>query len=110
MNIYTFDDRVETPEGAQPEVVDPGHAVIAGMGKTWPKLLGFNELELKPQAHLVAKVGTYPLLATMQVAKGRTLAWASDIGPHWCPTGFAEWDGYAKLWVNVVTWLAKKLK
>ncbi len=108
VNIYTFDDRVETPEGAQPEVVDPGHAVIAGMGKTWPKLLGFNELELKPQAHLVAKVGTYPLLATMQVAKGRTLAWASDIGPHWCPTGFAEWDGYAKLWVNVVTWLANK--
>lgn len=109
VNIYTFDDRVETPEGAQPEVVDAGHAIVSGMGSDWPKLLGFNELTLKPEAHLIAKVGAYPLLAAMQVAKGRTMAWASDIGPHWCPSSFAEWDGYAKLWVNAVKWLANKV-
>jgi uncharacterized membrane protein len=44
----------------------------------------------------------------MQVEQGRTLAWASDIGPHWCPVGFAEWAGYARLWNNAVNWLAGK--
>ncbi|MDO9546954.1 MAG: glutamine amidotransferase [Pelolinea sp.] len=108
VDIYTFDDRVETPEGALPEVVDPNHALVAGMGEKWPALLGFNELTLKPSAHLIAKVDQHPLLASMQVEKGRSLIWASDIGPHWCPKGFAEWDGYAKLWQNAVTWLANK--
>ncbi len=108
VNIFTFDDRVETPEGSQPEVVDPAHALVAGMQGQWPQLLGFNELELKPQAHLIVRAGKYPLLASMQVDKGRTLAWASDIGPHWCPLSFAEWPGYAKLWVNVVNWLASR--
>jgi uncharacterized membrane protein len=89
-------------------VIDAQHPIVAGMGEHWPKLLGFNELVLKPEAHLIAKVGDYPLLASMQVAKGRTLIWASDIGPHWCPTSFAEWPGYSRLWTNVVKWLAQK--
>jgi len=108
VNIHTFDDRVESPEGAEPVVVDGSHPVIAGMGTKWPTLLGFNELLLKPEAQLIAKVGEHPLLATMQVDKGRTLAWTSDIGPHWCPVGFAEWEGYARLWNNAVKWLAGK--
>lgn len=108
VNIYTFDDRVETPEGAQPEVVDANHPLVTGMASVWPKLLGFNELTLKPQAQLIAKVSDYPLLAAMQVEQGRTLAWASDIGPHWCPVSFAEWPGYARLWMNAVAWLANK--
>jgi uncharacterized membrane protein len=108
VDIFPFDDRVETPEGALPLVVDTDHAVVQGLGEKWPLLLGFNDLKVKPQAHLVAKIGDHPLLSIMEVGKGRTLSWASDIGPHWCPVEFAEWSGYAKLWVNVVRWLAKK--
>ena len=108
VDIYNFDDRIETPEGAQPQVVDAGHPLVAGMGTDWPALLGFNELQLKPDAHLVAKVGDYPLLATRETGKGRTLIWSSDIGPHWCPRSFAEWPGYARLWQNVVRWLAQR--
>ena len=106
VNIHTFDDRVETPEGAKPEVTNSAHALAAGMGTDWPSLLGFNELLLKPEAELVAKIGEHPLLAAMQVGQGRSLAWASDIGPHWCPVSFAEWPGYARLWNNAVKWLA----
>jgi len=62
---------------------------------------------VRPEAELVVRVGEHPLLATMQVEQGRSMAWASDIGPHWCPTAFAEWSGYAKLWMNAVKWLAK---
>ena len=108
VNIYTFDDRVEMPEGAKTEIIDADSVLVKGMGTDWPVLLGFNELELKPEAKLVAKVDKYPLLASMEVDKGRSLAWASDIGPHWCPESFATWSGYAKLWNNAVNWLAKK--
>jgi len=108
VDIFTFDDRVESPEGAHPKIVDPQHPLVAGMEDEWPALLGFNELTLKSSAHLIAAVDQYPLLACMDVNKGRSLIWASDIGPHWCPIGFAEWAGYAKLWQNAVAWLARK--
>ena len=108
VNIYTFDDRIETPEGAVPEIIDSKHAIVEGMGEKWPVLLGFNELRLKPSAHLIAQVGQHPLLASMDVERGRSLIWASDIGPHWCPKEFAEWSGYSKLWQNAVKWLSGK--
>lgn len=108
VDIYTFDDRVETPEGALPEIIDSKHAVVVGVDEKWPALLGFNELQLKPAAHLIAQVNQYPLLASMSVGQGRSLIWSSDIGPHWCPKEFAEWSGYSKLWQNAVKWLAGK--
>ncbi|MCJ7573600.1 glutamine amidotransferase, partial [Candidatus Bathyarchaeota archaeon] len=36
--------------------------------------------------------------------KGRSVAWTSDIGPHWCPRMFAEWDGYGELWSRMLGW------
>lgn len=107
VKIHTFDDRVEMPEGAQPEVI-VSHPIVEGIPSPWPKLLGLNELVLKPQAQLIAKAGEYPLLAVMLVGKGRTLTWASDIGPHWCPMPFIQWSGYTRLWLQAIEWLAGK--
>lgn len=106
VNILTFDDRVEAPEGALPDVVDAAHPVLEGISAPWPVLLGFNETVLKPDATLLARVNTHPLLAVRAVDQGRTLVWTSDIGPHWCPEPFATWDGYARLWVQAVEWLS----
>ena len=106
VNIHPFDDRVETPEGATPEVQVAQHPVLDGLDTTWPLLLGFNELVAKPDAEVLATVGEHPLLAVWQYGEGRSLAWASDIGPHWCPTPFATWDGYKRLWRQAITWLA----
>jgi uncharacterized membrane protein len=106
VNIYTFDDRVERPEGVIPEVVLASHPIVQGMPSPWPYLLGFNELQLKPDATLIARASAYPLLAVRQVGKGRTLAWASDIGPHWCPEPFVNWPGYARFWKQAIEWLA----
>lgn len=106
VNLHTFDDRVETPEGAQPEVIDRDHPIVRGIGTNWPALLGYNELILKPDTHLIARVGEHPLLATRQVGNGRSFVWASDIGPHWCPPPFLHWEGYARLWQQVLMWLA----
>jgi uncharacterized membrane protein len=106
VNIYPFDDRLEVPEGAQAALWDAAHPVVAGLADEWPLLLGYNELTLKSDAHLIATVGEHPLLAVRTVGRGRTLAWASDIGPHWCPAPFLAWSGYARLWQNAVRWLA----
>jgi uncharacterized membrane protein len=108
VNLYTFDDRIESPEGTRIEVLEPSHPILEGIQGQWPDLLGFNELMVKPEAKLLAKVGKYPLLAVQQVGKGRTMAWASDIGPHWCPGSFANWEGYSRLMVRSVEWLAGK--
>ena len=42
--------------------------------------------------------------------KGRVLAFASDMGPHWAPPGFTEWPGYTRLWGQAATWLAGDFK
>ena len=104
--IHTFDDRVETPEGVVPEVVRPEHPVLKEISGPWPALLGLNELTMKPEGELLAKAGGHPLLAVAKRGRGRTLAWASDIGPHWCPESFTAWSGYATLWRNAIHWLA----
>lgn len=108
VNIHTFDDRVETPEGVIAEIVDPNHPILSGMSGQWPVLLGYNELTLKPDAQLLARAGEHPLLAVRSVGHGRTLSWASDIGPHWCPAPFLKWDGYARLWQQALRWLANR--
>ncbi|HHT81369.1 MAG TPA: cytoplasmic protein, partial [Spirochaetales bacterium] len=38
----------------------------------------------------------------------RVFAWMTDIGPHWCPKAFTEWDGYQKIWQQAILWLAKR--
>jgi len=105
VNIHTFDDRIETPEGLIPEIVRPDHPILKDMPKQFPPLLGFNELVLKPDADLLATIGDFPLLATIKFEKGKTMIWSSDIGPHWCPEAFMNWEGYARLWRQSVKWL-----
>ena len=79
------------------------HPDVAG---PWPYLLGYNRVRLKPEAVLLARVGDDPLLAVTRHGAGRTLAWTSDIGPHWCPEEFCNWPGYARVWTQAVRWLA----
>lgn len=104
--IDPWDDRVEVPEGTVPVVAAPDHPVVAGVEGEWPSLLGYNRFGLKPDARAIAHVGKDPLLAVRQAGAGRTLVWASDIAPHWCPEDFLSWPGYQRLMAQSVTWLA----
>ena len=107
--ISPYDDRVEAPEGVEPKVVDPDDPIVAGLETTWPALLGYNRFGLRDGARLIAAVGEDPLLAVREVGRGRTLAWASDVGPHWCPDEFTAWPGYRTLFGRAVRWLAREL-
>jgi len=108
VTCLTHDDRVEAPEGAQPVILDANHPVLAGVPAGMPALLGYNKVVLKPGATLVASVGGDPLIATTQVGKGRSLVWTSDIGPHWCPEPFVQWNGFAPLMSNMIDWVTGK--
>lgn len=113
VTLLPVDDRVEVPEGVRAEVVAPDHPILAGLDDEWPLLLGYNELSVKQAdgVELLAKapgdMGGHPLLVVGRYGAGRTLAWASDIGPHWLPETFATWPGYARLWRQALAWLTE---
>ncbi len=103
------DDRVEVPEGYAPVVVgSQSHPILKGLGKDWPILLGFNEVVVKDGAEVLATVSSdyrsLPLLVTGKYGQGRTVAWTSDVGPHWLPPGFIAWNGYKTLFEQMLGW------
>jgi uncharacterized membrane protein len=104
VTLMQVDDRVEAPEGAVPRVADASHEIVAGLPGEWPNLLGYNRIMAKPGATIVATVGNDPLIAAWEFGKGRSVAFASDCGPHWAPPEFVEWEGYAPLWRQLIGW------
>jgi uncharacterized membrane protein len=96
VTMLDCDDRVEASQGAQPRAVGSG-AIADVFAAGSPVLLGYNRVFAKPEADVIVKVDDDVLVATQTVGLGRTLVWTSDIGPHWCPVPFLEWDGFAPL-------------
>lgn len=109
VNLMRSDDRVEAPQGANPNIVDSSHPIVAGLQGEWPDLLGYNRLTLKPDASLVVNVGEDPLIVAGSYGKGRSVAFASDCGPHWAPPPFVEWSGYNRLWAQIADWAAARI-
>lgn len=109
VTLLTRDDRAECPQGVTPQVTTPSHPIAAGLGSQWPDLLGYNRLVAKPGAEVVATVGDDPLIVAGTYGKGRSVAFASDCGPHWAPPGFVDWAGYAPLWAQMTAWAAGRL-
>ena len=105
VTIGEHDDRAERPEGVWPLVTAAGHPVLDGVPDGWPALLGYNQVTAKPDAQVLVRCGTDPLLAVGSHGAGRSAAFASDCAPHWCPPAFMDWPGYDPLWGNLVRWL-----
>ncbi|HIH89350.1 TPA: cytoplasmic protein, partial [Candidatus Bathyarchaeota archaeon] len=104
VEMLPYDDRVECPEGVEPKKTRKAHPITRGLPGTWPHLLGYNRVIAKSEADVLATVGNDPLLVVGEHSEGRVVSWTSDIGPHWCPRGFAEWEGYTTLWRRMVSW------
>ena len=111
VDILPYDDRVEVPEGFTPMIKQNAHPILEGFEGDWPPLLGFNEVKPKAGAAILATAsadyGEKPLLVAGEFGRGRTLAWTSDIGPHWLPPEFAAWPGYARFWRQALEWLVR---
>ena len=69
-------------------------------------LLGFQRLFPRSASEVLAQVDGHPLLTVGNYGRGRCAAFASDIGPHWAPTAFTQWEGFARLWSQTISWLA----
>lgn len=112
VSIHPYDDRIETPEGFTPVVAAPGHVLLRGVPETMPPLLGLNEVVAKPDAATLLSApdseGGHPLLVVGQYGAGRTLAWTTDIGPHWLPQSVLDWAGFPALWGNLLGWLTDR--
>lgn len=99
------DDRVEVPAGVRPTLRLAGHPIVAGLtDEAWPALLGYNRVVPRADADLVVSVGDDPLIVTGTRGRGRSVAFTSDCGPHWCPPPFVAWEGYATMWRQLVSW------
>ena len=98
VTLHYHDDRIEAPQGVTPEVSAPDHPLAANLPASWPPLLGYNRLNARPEATVVAVAGPDPLVVAWEYGQGRAVAFASDCGPHWAPPDFVAWDGYASLW------------
>jgi len=104
-----YDDRVEVPEGITPTVEAANHPALGGTPKEWPILLGYNRVVAKPGSTVIAKCGGDPLLVAGSVGKGRSVAFTSDLAPHWAPPEFLSWPHYAKLWASIIAWTGNRL-
>ncbi len=105
--VSDFDDRAERPAGVRARVETPDHPLAAGLAGPWPALLGYNRVGAREGAEVIATLEDgAPLLATWDYEAGRVTAFTSDCAPHWAPPEFLSWDGYGKLWNNIVTWTA----
>src|SRR5665213_689486 len=56
VEIDGHDDRVEVPEGVEPQVVDGRHSIIKGIKGRWPVILGYNRVVPKSDAEIVVGV------------------------------------------------------
>lgn len=108
VQISRWDDRMEVPEGFEPEVLQPGHPILENIDQDWPFLLGYNQVKPKEHADVLIARGADPLLATATFGKGRTLVFTSDCAPHWAPPDFVNWRHYPRFWTQVVGWLAAR--
>lgn len=108
VQMLHYDDRVEHPEGICPkQVLD--HPVLQGIEGDWPYFLGYNKLSAKPEAQEIMTIGADTFMAGMEVGEGRTFAFASDCTTHWGSKAFLAWEGYEKIFPNIIKWLVKEL-
>jgi uncharacterized membrane protein len=106
VELEVGDDRVESPDDAAPELTGEQHPIVDGLDSRWPAILGYQRAAPRPSGAVLARVGPDPLLVAGAFGDGRTLAYMTDIGPHWAPPAFVAWAGYARLWDQAVRWLA----
>jgi uncharacterized membrane protein len=102
-------DGLEAPQGLDPIIVDPAHPLLAGLPLPMPYILGMNRVIPRPDATTLVRCAELPLLAVCDYGAGRTMAWMTDIGPHWLSRDFLDWPGYDGLMANMVRWLAREI-
>lgn len=106
--MLNYDDRIEKPEGLEAHFLNPTHPALGGTPAEWPILLGYNKFKAKSDADVLVAHEEDPLLVVGSFGKGRSVAFASDVAPHWAPPEFLSWPHYNNLWTSIVEWVANR--
>lgn len=104
VTMLDFDDRIECPEGVVATFAEPTHEALGATPPEWPALLGYNRVSAKSDSAVVAWAGKDPLLVVGRAGAGRTVAFTSDLAPHWAPPEFLAWQHYGALWTGIIEW------
>jgi uncharacterized membrane protein len=108
VKIMNYDDRIDTPEGVSPVIVDKSHPIVKGIKEPWPRYLGYNYLEERPGTQVILKIRNSVGLAAGEYGKGRSVASAIDCLPHWALPEVLSWKYYSLFWKNIIEWLTEK--
>lgn len=106
VNLLPYDDRLEAPEGVEPALTKVQHPITKGFDAIWPAILGQHKLTAKDDAEVLAEANGRPLLTARAVGAGRTVAFGTDIAPHWATPEFLAWEQYGLLCDRIVRWAA----
>lgn len=104
VEMLPVDDRIEMPQGLIATFDAPDHPALGGTPAQWPPLLGYNRLIAKDGSTVISRYGEDPLLVVADVGAGRSVAFASDLAPHWAPPEFIKWDHYQQFWTSLIGW------
>jgi uncharacterized membrane protein len=105
-----FDDRAEMVQGYKMALTDAGRAHPITNGLAWDDdylMLGYNRVRAKPEADVLADYDGDPQIAVAEFGQGRSMAFASDVAPHWAGS-FVHWPDYATFWIRAMRWLARQ--
>ena len=109
VQISARDDRVEATAGVTPKITKGDHPIMEGVpADKWPPFLGYNRLEGKPGSTVLATDNDGNAFITVwECDKGRSLAFASDLAPHW-GQAFVDWEFYPLFWYQAIKWTSGK--
>lgn len=115
VTLHAGPDGLEAPEGLDPIIEKPEHPILSDVPASIPYVLGMNRVQLRSEddsttlVHCESRGQKLPLLSVRDYYAGRSLAWTTDIAPHWLSDEFMRWDGYDTLMGNMVRWLAREI-
>jgi Ca-activated chloride channel homolog len=105
------EDPPEPPKGEREltPVQERGSEILAGFSvKSYPRLLGYIETELKRGAYLDLMLPREdrktPLMASWRYEKGRVAALTTDFDGRWS-RNWTQWSALQTFWDKVLSWL-----
>lgn len=107
VTIEPVDDRIEVPQGVSPTTVKANN-ISSDLGD-FPRVLGYQTVQAKPDGEVLMTVQDQPLLVVGKAGKGKTLAYTTDIAPHWASQEFMNWTNYGEFFSRCINWLTGEL-
>ncbi len=103
------DDLIDHPDGATIDVTAPDHPIFEGIEIPQECLiLGYNLVEPKEDASILATSRQDPLVVVGTAGRGRSLAYTTDPVYHLCGN-MPDWSDYGLLWERMCKWAAGEI-